>query len=196
MLDLEPATSTLTALVLGVRDDQLDAPTPCGEITLAGLIDHIEGLCLGFTAAATKDLETGSQAPHADASHLADNWRTVIRERLVVLAEVWRDEAAWSGMTRVGGVDLPAEVAGMFAVDEVLVHGWDIAVSSGQEFSYDPQLAQPVHDFLKISTANAPDGTPGLFRPPVPVADDAPLMDRVLGLTGRSPSWRPTIAHV
>src|SRR4051794_7421008 len=103
MLDLEPATSTLTALVLGVRDDQLNAPTPCGDIRLAGLIDHIEGLCLGFTAAATKDLDAGSQAPKADASHLVDDWRTVIPQRLAVLAEAWRDEAAWSGMTRVGG---------------------------------------------------------------------------------------------
>jgi hypothetical protein len=25
----------------------------------------------------------------------------------------------------------------------------------------------------------------------VPVPDDAPVLDRILGLTGRSPSWRP-----
>jgi len=29
----------------------------------------------------------------------------------------------------------------------------------------------------------------GLFGPPVDVPDDAPLLDRVIGLTGRDPEW-------
>jgi hypothetical protein len=33
------------------------------------------------------------------------------------------------------------------------------------------------------------DGT--LFGPIVEVPDDAPALDRLLGLTGRDPSWRP-----
>jgi hypothetical protein len=30
-----------------------------------------------------------------------------------------------------------------------------------------------------------------LFAPPVPVADDAPLLDRVVALAGRTPTWTP-----
>lgn len=39
--------------------------------------------------------------------------------------------------------------------------------------------------------ASAAELRSGQFGPVVPVPDDAPAFDRVLGLTGRSPSWRP-----
>ena len=90
MLDLEPATTALADLVRGVRDEQLADATPCSETSLGAMLDHLEGLCLGFIAAARKDLETGSQAPSADASHLRSDWRTEIPEQLLTPAQAWR----------------------------------------------------------------------------------------------------------
>ena len=193
MLDLEPVTRTLTRVLEGVRDDQLTAETPCPGQPVGTLIQHLDGVGEGFGAAARKDLEGGSQAPEPDAAKLPADWRTSIPEKLVALAEAWRDPGAWSGMTRVGGIDLPGEVAGVFALDELVVHGWDIAMATGQSFEVDPQLGEALHGFLR--QAVVPEGTPGLFGPPVPVPDDAPLLDRVLGLTGRSPEWKPTLTH-
>jgi uncharacterized protein (TIGR03086 family) len=191
MLDLEPATRALTDLVAGVRDDQLTAQTPCTEATLGGLLDHIDGLSLAFTAAATKTpLDGGSRGPSADASRLGPDWRTRIPERLADLASAWREQVAWTGMTRAGGLDMPAEVAGVVALDEVVLHGWDIAAASGQSFSSDPQLLEAAYGFVQSAVNENPQGTPGLFGPPVPVPDDAPLLDRLLGLSGRDPAWR------
>jgi uncharacterized protein (TIGR03086 family) len=191
MLDLEPATHMLTGLVEGVRDDQLTAPTPCSAASLGDLLDHVDGLSMAFTAAATKTPLPGhSQGPSADATRLGADWRTRIPKRLAALAAAWRHDAAWSGMTQAGGQDLPGELAGVIAVDEVIVHGWDIAVASRQSFSCDPQLVEAAHGFVQATVAQNPQGTPGLFGPPVPVPDGAPLLDRLLGLTGRDPAWR------
>jgi uncharacterized protein (TIGR03086 family) len=191
MFDLEPATGMLAGLVEGVGDDQLTAPTPCTETPLGDLLDHIDRLSIAFTAAARKTpLPGGSQGASVDASRLGPDWRTSIAQRLAALAGAWRDEAAWKGMTQAGGQDLPAEVAGVVALDEVIVHGWDIAVASGQSFGCDPQLLEVAYGFVQPTVAQNPQGTPGLFGPPVPVPDDAPLLDRLLGLTGRDPAWR------
>jgi uncharacterized protein (TIGR03086 family) len=192
MLDLEPATTVLASLVVAVSDDQLTAPTPCQNVTLGALLDHVDGLSLGFTAAATKAaLEGGSQPPSADAARLGSDWRTRIPPRLAALASAWRDDAAWTGMTKAGGLDLSAEVAGIVAVDEIVIHGWDIAAASGQTFTCDPRLLNAAYEFVQASVAQNPNGTPGLFGPPVPVPDSAPLLDRLIGLTGRDPAWRP-----
>jgi uncharacterized protein (TIGR03086 family) len=191
MIDLEPAARTLADLVRGIRDEQLSLPTPCTEATLGDLLDHVDTLSVAFTAAATKVPPEGGggQPPRPDASRLGDDWRERIPQRLAGLASVWRDPQAWTGMTKAGGLDLPGELAGVIALDELILHGWDIAVASGQRFSCEPHLVEAAHGFVQGTVAQNPDGVPGLFGPPVPVPADATPLDRLVGLAGRDPAW-------
>ena len=94
-------------------------------------------------------------------------------------------------MTRVGGVDLPGEVAGVVGLDELVVHGWDLAQATGQAYECDPASLAAVHGFVQqfASPEMAPQRD-GLFGPVVTVAEDAPLLDQVIGLAGRDPHWR------
>src|SRR6516165_5090480 len=195
MLDLTPATGTLTRLVTDIGDDQLRAPTPCRGTTVADLLDHLDGLCLAFTAAAGKDQAADSRPPSADGSRLGPDWRTRISGRLARLARAWQDETAWVGLTRAGGVDLPGEVAGQVAINEVVVHGWDIAAASGHDYACKTELVQAAYAFVQSAVAQNPAGSPGLFGPPVTVPQTAPLLDRLLGLTGRDPAWQPGGGH-
>jgi uncharacterized protein (TIGR03086 family) len=189
--DLTQATETLARVVAGIGDDQLSAPTPCRGTTVADLLDHVDGLSVAFTVAAAKDLDAGAQPPSADGSRLGAGWRSRIPGRLAQLAAAWQDDAAWTGMTRAGGLDLPGEIAGTVAIDEVVVHGWDVAVATGHDFACAEELLQAAYGFAQAAVARDPNGSPGLFGPPVAVPDDAPLLDRLLGLTGRDPAWRP-----
>src|SRR3984957_17256930 len=135
MLDLTPATEIVARVVADIDDDQLGGPTPCLGTCVADLLDHLDGLCLAFTAAAAKDLASGSQGPSADGSRLGPDWRMRLSGRLAQLASAWQDETAWAGLTRAGGVDLPGEVAARVAINEVVVHGWDIAAATGHDYA-------------------------------------------------------------
>src|SRR5215218_4837873 len=146
MLDLEPAARRMADLVSAVTEDQLGRPTPCPAYTLGDLLDHVGGLSLAFTAAATKaDADASSRRPSGDASRLSADWRTRIPRDLAGLAAAWQDPAAWTGMTKAGGVDLPGSVAGIVALDELVLHGWDVARASGQPYEPDPAALEAVH---------------------------------------------------
>jgi uncharacterized protein (TIGR03086 family) len=192
-IDLGPATRRLAALVAAVPGDALDAPTPCPKYAVGDLLDHIGGLALGFAAAARKErTERTAHAPSGDASRLEPDWREEFPRRLDALGEAWHDPQAWTGMTRVGGVDLPGEVAGVVALDELVVHGWDLARATGQPYECDRPSLDAVHGFVQQFAA--PEMAPqraGLFGPVVAVADGAPVLDRVIGLAGRDPQWCP-----
>jgi len=184
--DLEPAARRLLELVDGLPDSALDAPTPCADTTVAGLLAHIVGLCEGLRAAAAKEPDVGV-AP-ASAEHLDPQWRAVLPRRLDALVAAWRDPRAGEGTTSAGGVEMPAGEIGVVTLDELVLHGWDLARATGQPYDPDPADVAAVLRFTEAF--GSPDGTPGLFGPAVAVPDDAPPLDRALGLSGRDPAWR------
>ena len=195
-IDLGPAAQQLAALVRNVPDDMLDAPTPCPEYRVGDLLDHIGGLAKAFTWAATKEsLEMAPVSPSGDASHLAPDWRERIPTDVVALADAWRDPEAWTGMTKAGPVDLPGEIGGLVALDEIVVHGWDVAKATGQPFGVDPATLQAVHDLVvQFSGPGTEEQRAGGFGPEIVVPSDAPLLDRVLGMVGRRADWAPPTA--
>jgi uncharacterized protein (TIGR03086 family) len=184
--DLAPQTAEVARVVAGVRDDQLTDPTPCAGTSVAALLDHLDGLTVAFRMAAEKTPLAGG--PSADADHLPADWRTRLPQQLDGLAAAWQQPAAWEGTAEAGGVQMPAPVAAVVALNEVTVHGWDLAVATGQQYRPDPAAVQACLEMVgdRSDPANDPEG---LFGPVVPVPADAPVFDRLLGQTGRDPGW-------
>lgn len=191
--DLGPATQRLAAVVAAVRDEQLDGPTPCPEMTVGDLLDHIHLLAQAFRAIGARDHFPGLDRPPrpGSADNLPGDWRTAIPDRLGDLAAAWRDDDAWSGMGTAGGVTMPNAVLAVVALDEVVVHGWDLARATGQPYEVDPVSAAVAGEFARNVSAETARGGDGPFGPAVPVPDDAPDFDRTLGHTGRDPHWAP-----
>ena len=176
-------------MAAGVRDDQLTDPTPCPGTSVAAMLDHLVGLTYAFRMAAEKTPAKGG--PSASADDLAPDWRTRLPAQLEALVAAWHEPAAWEGMTEAGGVKMPAGAIGVVALDEVLIHGWDLAVATGQEYRPDPVSVQTCLEFVGDRSDEPADANPGLFGPVVPVPADAPAFDRLLGQTGRDPGWSP-----
>jgi uncharacterized protein (TIGR03086 family) len=191
-VDLGPAAQRLAELVRNVPDDALANPTPCPDYTLGDLVDHVGVLALAFTAAAKKESNelTNGTPPLGDASQLVDDWRARIPRDLAGLVQAWKDPEAWDGMTRIAGGDAPAAVIGQVALNELVVHGWDVAQASGQPYVCDEPSLESARDLLAMfSGPDDDEARAGGFGPVVMVADDAPLLDHVLGMSGRDPDW-------
>ncbi|MFJ4712523.1 TIGR03086 family metal-binding protein [Streptomyces sp. NPDC088785] len=189
-VDLGPQARIVARLADGVREDQLDLPTPCPDYAVRHLIGHLAGLAAGLRATARKERpDGGGERPGSTLPELGGDWRADLPKALDALVEAWRDPAAWDGTTHAGGLDLPGAVAGLVTADELVVHGWDLARATGQEYTPDDAALGAAHALLAPAADDA--GRGGLFGPVVPVADGAPLTDRVIGLSGRDPGWRP-----
>jgi uncharacterized protein (TIGR03086 family) len=191
-LDLKPAAEQMARLLEGVPDDALDSATPCPKYCVRDLIGHVGGFALAFKAAAEKDLgDMTSRPPAVRDTVLESGWRQRIVGDLDALAAAWQMPAAWQGMTQAGGVDLPGEIAGRVALDELVVHGWDIARATGQPYHCDDMMLREVEATVRQFRGDNEGEVPGLFGPVVQVAPGSPPLDKLLALTGRDPSWSP-----
>jgi len=189
MIDLRPAAHRVATLVTSVSDGQLVLATPCG-LTVGQLVDHLGVFSQRFVAVARNETTSDDSPPsEPDADHLEEGWRERIAVDLGKVAAAWLDPRAWEGTTSAGGMEMPGEVAGNVAIDELIVHGWDLATATSQPYEPTTQEIAAARSFVE-SFADVPR-TGELFGPVVDVADDAPPLDQLLGLTGRDPAWRP-----
>ena len=190
-VDLGPAVDQMAAIVLNIRDEQLAEPTPCDRISVADLLAHVLGLSIAFRDAAAKISDPTTSTPaSADGANLPRDWRYSIPTRLDELAEAWRAPDAWQGETTAGGLTMPAEEAGLVVNNELVLHAWDLARATGQPYLPHPDNLEASWQFV-VNTPDDPEAREGLFGPRLPIADDAPLLDRTLAYAGRDPNWTP-----
>ncbi|WP_443062978.1 TIGR03086 family metal-binding protein [Streptomyces sp. NBC_00440] len=188
--DLEPPARYIAKLADAVSDAQLGGPTPCPDFAVRDLIAHISGLSVAFRDAARKEFGPNTNTAPGTGSHpeLAADWRSALPLQLEELIVAWHSPAAWEGDTKAGGFTLPAPLAARIALNELVVHGWDLARATGQRYAPDP--ASLGVSYALLAPADSVAREPA-FGPAVEVPRDAPFLDRVIGLSGRNPDWKP-----
>jgi len=170
MIDLKPACNRMIEVLTGVTDSQLAAPSPCAEYTVGDLIDHVDLVSRGSGAAADRD-------------------RDRVAEHVRALGAAWDDPTAWLGRSGAAGLELSNELWGRITLTELVVHGWDIAVATGQPFDLPGETLRACLEHVAEFVPNAP--VPGLWGPAVGVPVDATLLDRIVAATGRTPREAP-----
>jgi uncharacterized protein (TIGR03086 family) len=191
-LDLGPAADQMAAIVLNIREEQLAEPTPCERTSVADMLTHVHGLSIAFRDAAAKISGPTTSGPaSADGSQLPGDWRYSIQAQLAELVQAWRAPEAWQGETVAGGLTMPAEEAGLVVNNELVLHAWDLAQATGQPYEVHPDNLEASWEFV-VNTPDDPAAREGLFGPRLPIAEDAPLLDRTLAYAGRNPGWTAT----
>lgn len=210
-----PETSTLTdddprrlfavsaALARTVIDrvvpDQYAIPTPCG-MEVRDLLEHLV-MVVRRVAAAGRGEDPWSWP--VDAADVADDgFAAAWSAGAAAVDGAWADEALLARPTAVPWGEFPgAEVLGVY-INEVTVHTWDLAQATGQFPAWDGAVlafadaaihAQlPMADRSEMWAAAAAELPPEVpwedpFGPAVPVAADAPAIDRLVAWNGRTP---------
>ena len=172
---------TFSDRVDGVSD--WDAPAPVPGWTARDVIGHLVGWLPGF-------LSGGGISWPSDGPGVADDpvgaWQAHAAAVQGLLEGPDADRPFEHPM--VGGHRLATAIDQFYSTD-VFLHTWDLARASGQDATLDPTLAgevlagmQPFDAMLRAS---------GQYGPKIPVADDAPVTDRLMGFIGRDPTWQP-----
>ncbi|MFE2065378.1 TIGR03086 family metal-binding protein [Streptomyces sp. NPDC059467] len=175
---IRECADAVTATVAGVRDEQLREPTPCAKYTVADLVDHLNSTLLTAERAARRQAPS-DHAPAGSPSALVD--------ALGRTADVWSDAAVYEGTAQFGEWEMPAVVVASITLQELAVHGWDLARATGLPFSLGEDTGRLVLDAVE-QIAEQVRGNGG-YGPPVAVPADTPAFQRALGVSGRDPEW-------
>ena len=183
---LDDAAAELRRVAAGVRDDQLDAPTPCADWTVRDLAAHTRELTKAFTHTARHE-PAGNPA---DTDELPPNWREQLAQDLDTLVAAWREPAAWRGEADAGGVTMPSAELAVVVLDELVLHCWDLAQATCQDFTATDHDVTICTTFARaMSTPETLDSREGLYGPIVDTGTDATPLAALLGLAGRHPTW-------
>ena len=185
-LDLGAPASVMARLSAGVRDDQLGDPTPCEETDVAGMLAHIIGFSVAFRDGAAKVGGPTTSTPPGPVT-LPDDWREQLPLRV---------ERAGRGVARpvrLGGRDdggrrHPAG-AEHRRVRQRRVGPARLGPGQRDRSAVRGGGGEPGGRLAAGLEHSRRSGRPsGLFGPRLPIADDAPLLDRVLAYAGRDPT--------
>src|SRR5271170_2649490 len=183
------AAAVEAARVVNGVHDELDAATPCADWDLRTLLNHTI-LWTSYSAERRAHGESVTEELMSKDFAAEPGYARAYQAQLTRAVQAWSDPEAWSRELDVmGGTTSAADVAAML-IAEMVLHGWDVAKATGQDYHCDDEVAQAV--------LNTVEAQGDLFRQyqgfaaVVPVPDDAAAFDRALALSGRDPQWQPT----
>jgi uncharacterized protein (TIGR03086 family) len=156
-------------VLAAVHPDQLTLPTPCRDWDVQRLVTHLVHDPPRFLAMARGEQVDFSVEPEP----VTEAWAHRFRSSADDLLHRWHqagDDA------QAGQVD--------WQTAEFAVHAWDLARAIGYAEGLDPEVAERGLAFVTASLTDENRG--GAFGPAVPVADDAPVYERLAAFAGRS----------
>jgi uncharacterized protein (TIGR03086 family) len=177
---IERATEVASKAVHGVQRSQLSDPTPCTELDVRGLLNHLlGGLEMLRTAA------SGGKAEMPQGDQFGPNPGQDYDERRGKLLDVMKDPAVLQRNWEMPFGSMPGTMMAGIAFFEHLTHAWDVAKATGQDTALPEDLVTEAFDV--VTPMDMMLRMPGVCGPKVEVPDDASLQDKFIGFMGRNP---------
>ncbi len=173
--------------VSNVSDDW-SRPTPCTDWDVRALVNHVVGedrwtkpLVEGKTIAEVGDAFDGDllgEDPKASAMAAADEALTAVAERL---------PAGGTVHLSYGEEDIAEYISQL--VGDHLIHGWDLAVATGQNRDLDSELVGEVAAWFR-NREEIMRSAGAIAARPESATGGNPQADLLIGF-GRNPDWAP-----
>ena len=168
--------------VHSIGANQWHDPTPCTDWDVRMLVNHVtveqlwvSPLVRGSSVANVGDRFDGDQLGGDPVA----SWEAAVQESVAAFDA---DGALEATVALSSGDQAAAEYCWEMTTD-ALIHSWDLARGIGADEILDAELVDLVYA-RTLPVAEQLQET-GLFAPPVPVPDDAPLQTKLLALFGR-----------
>ena len=166
----------------------LDAATPCTDWDLRTLLNHTI-LWTSYSAERRAHGESVAEELMSKDFTADPGFARDYQAQLARAVQAWSDPQAWAGDRSVMGGAMPAADIAAMLIMEMVLHGWDIAKATGQDYHCDGELAQALLDTVQAQgdMFRQYQG----FAATVPVPEEATTFDCALSLSGRDPQWKP-----
>jgi uncharacterized protein (TIGR03086 family) len=171
-------------LVAGVDPRQWTEPTPCADWNVGELLNHVVGgnwWAAELAGGATID-EVGSRL---DGDQLGEDALDAYDRSAEAAAAAFEAPGALDAPCAVSYGPVPGSVYAGHRLIDVLIHGWDLAVATGQDRTIDPVLVdacwgvvEPQAELLRGS---------GMFGGDISLPARADPQARLLAALGRRP---------
>jgi len=168
--------------VAGVGDGQWGDASVCDGWTLRDLVNHIvTGNYWALELGSGKTIaEVGDRY---DGDILGDDPVGAYDESAAVAAAAFRVPGAMDAPCAVSYGPVPGSIYCGHRFLDVLIHGWDVARSTGQDTTLPPDLVDACWEVLEPQLGML--AASGMFGEAVTVADDADAQTRLLAVLGR-----------
>ncbi|MFN8051417.1 MAG: TIGR03086 family metal-binding protein [Acidimicrobiales bacterium] len=185
---LHRAATSIEPVLARLAPSERERRTPCPEMTVAQVADHLNGGLEGFAVVGEGGELSFEPAADAVSDHVrpAERFRVAVDHLTAVFAQPGRLDATYR---MPWGPTTGAQLIG-FELIETIVHGWDVARGLGIEPVVDDDLAQATLDGARMWVDESVR-VPGMFGAEVATDSTSPL-DQLVAFLGRDPRWHDT----
>ena len=187
---LERALDQTAGLIAAIEPSQRGLATPCAGWDVRTLVGHLAGRDLRNFLVSARGEAPDWTAPDEE---IGDDWAAAFGDRAEPVRAAWRAADLDRLVTGPGG-EAPLRFRADQQITELAVHDWDLAKATGQvPAELDPALAEHALPWSRGMLRPEFRGPGKAFGVEVPVAEDAPVYDRLAGWFGRDPGWERAI---